>query len=87
MSLLKLSKFAPVVGRQALRLSSVSSQQRRGYADMAFTFASPGGVSDERDHIIGAFIIAPYAAGVLWIYQLMTTRHLLPITQNDETTQ
>merc|ERR1712055_658789 len=41
MSLLRASKNFPRIARQCARIAVAQHQQQRGYADMAFTFASP----------------------------------------------
>merc|ERR1711976_565450 len=44
MSLLRTSRLFPQLVRQCTRMTVAQQQQRRNYADMSFTFASPGNV-------------------------------------------
>merc|ERR1711893_155545 len=44
MSLLRTSRLFPQLVRQCTRMTVAQHQQRRNYADMSFTFASPGNV-------------------------------------------
>merc|ERR1711976_74775 len=44
MSLLRTSRVLPQFARQVARVAGVQTQQRRGYAEMSFTLASPASV-------------------------------------------
>merc|ERR1711976_147997 len=44
MSLLRTSRLFPQLVRQCTRMTVAQQQQRRNYAEMSFTFASPGSV-------------------------------------------
>merc|ERR1711976_1094996 len=44
MSLLRTSRLFPQLVRQCTRMTVAQQQQTRNYADMSFTFASPGNV-------------------------------------------